>query len=121
MAHVVAAVVVLTLPIGVGWMMVLLALVTASFLQQRRRVPSREIHEIHLDDRGRLRFEPDGEPFQVTGATRDPLALRFALEDGNGRRRSLLLMRDALDSKSYHALCSRIAQRLLPPVENATK
>lgn len=118
MAHVVAAVVVLTLPIGVGWMMVLLALVTASFLQQRRRVPSREIH---LDDRGRLRFEPDGEPFQVTGATRDPLALRFALEDGNGRRRSLLLMCDALDSKSYHALCSRIAQRLLPPVENTTK
>ncbi len=117
-AHAIAAVLVLTLPIGAGWMALLLLLIAGSFHHQRRRAPGREIL---LDDQGRLRFDPDGEPLQVTGATRDPLALRFTLEDGNGRRRPLLLMRDALDSKTYHTLCSRIAQRRLPPAEHTRK
>lgn len=111
-----AAVLVVTLPIGVGWKVLLVALVMANFVRRPWRAP---VMAIQLNDQGRLRFTPDGEQYRVTGATRDPFALRFTLEAGDGRHRTLLLMRDALDSRTYHALSSRIAQRLLPPAENA--
>ncbi len=111
-----AVVLVVTLPVGVGWKVLLVALVMASFVGRPWRAP---VLTIELDDQGRLRFAPDGEPYRVTGAARDPFALRFTLETGDGRHRTLLLMRDALDSTTYHALSGRIAQRLLPPAENA--
>lgn len=111
-----AAVLVVTLPVGFGWKVLLAALVVASFVGRPWRAP---VLTMELDDRGRLRITPDGEQYRVTGATRDPFALRFTLTAGDGRRRTLLLMRDALDSRTYHALSSRVAQRLLPPAENA--
>lgn len=117
-AHAGAVLLVVTLPIWVGWKALIMTLVAASFLRRPWRAPRLAIQ---LDEQGRLRFEPDGEPLHVTGAARDPFALRFMLEDGTGRRRSLLLMRDALDSRTFHALCGRIAQRLLPPANDVGK
>jgi hypothetical protein len=114
--HAGAMLMVLALPPGIGLKPILLGLVAASLVRERRRAQRASGSSAELSDRGEWR-QADGRRYRVTRAMHDPFAVRLSLEDDDGRRRRILVMRDAVDSRAYHALCSRIAQRRLPHAE----
>lgn len=113
-AHAGAGLAVLALPVpfGLKWLTVVV-LAVAGYRVWRVLALAPDVAAV-LDDQGRWQINSMPIRYRVVRAARDPFAVRLLLEEANGQRRRLLIMRDAVDVMTFHALCSRIVQKRLP-------
>lgn len=119
--HAGAGLLVAAVPIGLAFQAALLGMVVASLYRQLRSATRTTLAELVPDKHGGWRFHSGGIRYRIAAAARDPFAVRLLLEDENGRRHARLVMRDALDARTYHAVCSLIAQRRLPLPDTGTR
>ena len=116
-AHAGAVLLILFLPVGLWLGSLIIGTVLAVWYRERRRLLPDLSVAAELDEKGRWRFRSEPNRYRIVRAACDAFAVRLTLENPHGRRRPLLIMRDAVDFATYHGLCCRIAQRRLPVPE----
>jgi hypothetical protein len=114
-SHAGAVLIILGLSLPVGWRVALSLAVTVSLGMQRRAL---------MASAGTLRIEPDGHCAwtgdrsalrgPITSAAVFPLFVRLVVAADRGRKRTVLVARDAVAPEAYRELRARIVQRRLP-------